>query len=392
MRLNAFSYGNGLDWYGSPDKLRRVRYKKSSSTTYSYTPSEAEERMYEQAADYSEAVMPNALWLNDVARSLLEDSLGTVQVDYNSLLSDATSTTNSALAGVQSLANGELPQEYLDNMTSAIQSTLTNTMGESINSLGSRGVLNSSVTSTALNDISNNVADTVAENYLNNISTLNGLYGQEASLAGNNITLAAAAQEAAQQPALNLWNASLGLDSSTNSALSALSGTGTTTTTTSGGSSGLSSLLSSGISSWLASSSCFTEDTKITMADGTSKYIRHVAVGDEVLSYDPETGEDVAAAVTEIKKPAYVDVYAVICKGTTSAKNYVSTTLSQGIMTEDGEVTEVALIKIGTALKNTGKVTGIVYSGERKVYDLKVSGSNLYYANGFVVRGICDDE
>ncbi|WP_367890970.1 hypothetical protein [uncultured Megasphaera sp.] len=29
----------------------------------------------------------------------------------------------------------------------------------------------------------------------------------------------------------------------------------------------------------------------------------------------------------------------------------------------------------------------MVYSGERKVYDLQVSGENNYYADGFIAKG-----
>ena len=54
------------------------------------------------------------------------------------------------------------------------------------------------------------------------------------------ITTAAAAQEAAQNPAFNLWNASLGLNGATTGALAAASGKGTTNSisTSSGGKSG----------------------------------------------------------------------------------------------------------------------------------------------------------
>ena len=59
--------------------------------------------------------------------------------------------------------------------------------------------------------------------------------------------IAAWEQEAAQQPALNLWNASLGLNGSTTSALAAAAGKGTTTSSstqrTSGGGGLLSGLL-----------------------------------------------------------------------------------------------------------------------------------------------------
>lgn len=253
--------------------------------TSSYTPSAYELQLQKAQANYADAISPNSLWLNDTARGLLQDSLGTVQVDYNNLnknaqnqisnsqgmLSGLTTTNNSAIASTNStlsqLQNGQLPSAYLQNMSDAIKSGVTNTVGSNINDLGNRGVLNSSVTNKAMNDIENNVSNTMAQNYLNNINTVSGLAnnqlsntlnttGANANIYNNQInnatagtTAAAVAQEAAQQPALNLWNASLGLNGSTTSALAAAAGKGTTnstqTTNTSGG--GLLSGLMGGI-------------------------------------------------------------------------------------------------------------------------------------------------
>ena len=243
--------------------------------TSSYTPSAYELQLQKAQANYADAISPNSLWLNDTAKGLLQDSLGTVQVDYNNLnknaqnqisnsqgmLSGLTTTNNSALASTNStlsqLQNGQLPSAYLQNMSNAIKSGVTNTVGSNINDLGNRGVLNSSVTNKAMNDIENNVSNTMAQNYLNNINTVSGFAnnqlsntlnttGANANIYNNQInnatagtTAAAVAQEAAQQPAINLWNASLGLNGSTTSALAAAAGKGTSTSTqstkTSGG-------------------------------------------------------------------------------------------------------------------------------------------------------------
>ena len=297
--------------------------------------------------------------------------------DYIKANGYANRDARDSLSGLQ---NGTIPTAYQNAMQDAISSALKATVGSTVNSLGQRGVLNSSVTSSALNDIEKNAADSVAQNYLNNINTLQSLtqnkfddalrtsqlnanlsqqqlgnmqdaidrntqltqqrlsntlgtnstnaqlgqqqytniynnlnrnaelanqqyqnnlnqyntqadwanrlysnanstaqnqaslYGQQfnqASNALNNqanlanswisnqntknntnatiygtygydkpvaaITTAAAAQEAAQQPALNLWNASIGLNGSTTGALSAAKGTGTTSTSGGGG-------------------------------------------------------------------------------------------------------------------------------------------------------------
>lgn len=260
-----------------------LRLFKGSSTTVNntstYTPSEYELQLQKIQADYADKVAPNSYWLNETARKVLQDSLGTVQVDFNQLNNQAQNQISQAQSGINSLtgnlqnqlsgiqgnvsnlASGQLPQAYLDNMQKSIQSGVENSVGQVVNNLGQRGVLNSSVTTKAVDDISKNVANTMAQQYQNNIGLLSGLYGQQAGntlngasalsgLYGQQIdsanagtTAAGIAQEGAQAPAMNLWNASLGLNGSTNSALSAAAGKGTTnssqTTKTSGGGGGL---------------------------------------------------------------------------------------------------------------------------------------------------------
>lgn len=369
--------------------LKSLQYKKGSSSTtvQSYQPTAQEIRLQEQAADYSEAVAPNALWLNTTAKNVLEDSLGTIQVDYNTLANTAMGQITQAQQGVANLANGELPAAYQANMEASIRSGVENTVGNIVNSLGSRGVLNSSVTNTALQGANDSAANAMTQAYANNIGVLNGLYGQQASLAGQNITTAAGAQEAAQQPALNLWNASLGLNSGgTLGALNVIGGQGTTTTTgTQSGGSGLFGTVLNGAAAYYGAANCFADDTKIKMANGEDKYIRHIKVGDQVLSYN-ENG-DTVEEVVYVQEPVYQTTYAVVTVADDGKKNVVYTTLAQPILTDNGEYQEVQIMRIGTKLKGGGKVMGIIESGERKVYDFQTTGDNKYYANGFVAQG-----
>lgn len=371
----------------------------SSTTVQSYKPTEQEIRLQKQAADYAEAVAPNALWLNNIAKGLLQDSLGTIQVDYGQLLNNANSQIAGAQQGVAGLTQGVLPAAYQKNMEASIASGVNNTMGKTLNSLGARGILGSSVTNTAMNDISKNAADTMAQQYQNNIGILNGLYGQQASLAGNQISMSAAAQEAAQQPAMNLWNASIGLNSGgTLGALNAVSGQGTTTsTTTNSGGGGLFSGLfngavSAGIGAW--GGNCFVEETPILMADGEQKAIRDIKVGDKVLSYDHVRDRRHVEEVMEIMEPHESDTYVVICRDRKGNMRNVETTLSQPLMLSDGTFRNVQVLCIGDPLKNVGTVKCIAFKGKRKVYDFKITSNRkrpTYFANGFVVQAGTDE-
>lgn len=216
-----------------PFTLDLYRHKGGTTVnnTSTYTPTEYELQLQKAQSKYADAIAPNALWLNDVARNLLQNSFGTVQVDYNDMNKKQQQQINEAQQGMANLTKGKLPQEYLNNMSAAIQSGLQNSQGKLINQLGNSGVLNSSVTGEALNDMSKNVSDTMANSYMNNISALSNLYGNQLNSATAGTTAAAANQEAAQSPAFNAWNASLGLGGATTGALAAAAGKGTTTST-----------------------------------------------------------------------------------------------------------------------------------------------------------------
>lgn len=362
--------------------------KSSSSTTVqSYKPTEEEIRMQKQAADYADAVAPNALKLNQIAGDLLYGSYGTVQADYDKMNQIAQSQLDSANQTVSNLMNGQLPEAYQTAMENSIKSGVQNSLGSALNNLAGSGVLNSSVTSKALQGISDSASEAMAQQYQNNISALSQLAGQQTSSAGQNISVSAAAQEAAQQPALNLWNASLGLNAGgTGSALAAVAGQGTTTNTgTSSGGSGLfgSALgsIATGYGNSLGSLWCFTAETKVRTPEG-EKCIYLLRPNDKVICPN-EDGTEAEETVTAVMEPHFTDVYTVV----TDELNAVSTTPTQPLLADDGTFVLVSDLTVGKVLRGVGKIISIVYSGERKVYDIKVTGENRYYAEGFIAKG-----
>ena len=228
--------------------LQLFKGETTVTNTSTYTPTEYELQLQKIQADYAQSVAPVAQWLNQTAGNILKDSIGAVQVNFDNLNNQAQNQINAANQANMDLTNGILPQSYVDNMTQAIQSGVQNSFGNLLNNAANNGVVNSSVTSAGMNDISKNVADTMAQQYQSNIGLLNGINNNNITNATAGITAAAGAQEAAQNPALNLYNASLGLNSAGNSTLNALAGKGTTTSTQtqSGGSGGLLSGLVAG--------------------------------------------------------------------------------------------------------------------------------------------------
>lgn len=349
----------------------------SSTTVQSYQPTEEEKALWRLQAQYENAVMPNALELNDKAHDLLENSLGEIQVDYENLLQDAQNRNNMALQGLQGLANGELPQNYVDNMQQTVTAGVNDSMGNLLNNLGASGVLNSSVTSQGIQDINNAAANAMANAYNSNISQVANIYGNLLNNAGTEISTAAAAQEAAQQPALNLWNASIGLNGTNLGAISAMGGKGSSTSTqsTSGGGG-----LFGGILTGLSTLYCFPGNTKIRTPSGLVE-IRDIQKGDLITS--PEDGND--KEVKEVMEPHFQKVYTIVTSG-----GVVSCTDTQPLMMEDGEWATVKQLTIGTRMKDKGEVRNIIFSGDRKVYDLKVDG-DMYYADGFVAKAATNE-
>lgn len=367
--------------------ILQLHKKGSSSTTVqSYQPTQYELELQKISADYANAIKDNALKLNNSGANLYFDSLADTKVDYNKLLNEAQGQIGAAQQGVAGLTQGILPEEYQKNMENSIKAGVQSSVGSMVNDLGGRGVLNSSVTNTQLQGINDAAANAMAEQYTNNIGTLNGLYGQQAGLAGQNITTAAGAQEAATNLGKAAWEMSMGLNGSTLGALNAMGGQGTTTSTQkqSGGSG-----LLGGVLTGLAGNSglfCFTESTKIKTPKG-EKEICKINVGDTVIGYNISEDCDKEESVIAVMSPHYNDVYAVVCEDDCGCRYYVNTTLTQPLFTENGLFINVGEMPVGTRLKGVGKVLSVIYSGECKVYDLKVSGSNTYYADEFIAKG-----
>ena len=347
-----------------------------STTVQSYQPTAEEKRLWKLQGDYEEAIMPNALDLNTKAKNLLENSIGETQVDYKNLLGQATNINNSAMNGYQSLANGQLPTSYTDNINKVVTNSVNQSMGNLLNNLSQNGVINSSVASQGIQGINQAAANTAADMYNQDISQLADIYGNISNMAGTNISLGAAAQEAAQQPAINLWNTSIGLDGTNLGAISAMGGKGTSTSTqrTSGGS-GIWGRILGGLAS-NRGLFCFTGDTLIKTPNG-DKPLKRIRKGDIITT--PNGDEK----VTDVMTPHYARVYA-ICTDESENK-CINLTSTQPMLMEDGNWKTLEEMRIGERFKDRGKIVLLVESGDRLVYDIKVP-SGMYYANGFIAK------
>lgn len=143
------------------------------SSSSSYEPSEQEKQIMNYMAQNAEQAQTG------IGSLLGQFNTGVQSDTFKNLLNNSLNQVQSGQNLTSQLTQGKLPTAYTDNMTNAIKTGVNNTVGSAVNSLGNRGVLNSSVTNKAMNDIEKNVSDTMAQQYNSNISQLAGLANQQ---------------------------------------------------------------------------------------------------------------------------------------------------------------------------------------------------------------------
>lgn len=74
--------------------------------------------------------------------------------------------------------SGNIPSGVMDRMNAAVNKGLQTSMGSMLNNLAGRGVVNSTITSKGISDLSSAAADALNRNYLNAYNSVLGGYGQ----------------------------------------------------------------------------------------------------------------------------------------------------------------------------------------------------------------------
>lgn len=340
-------------------------------------------------------------------------------------------------AAMQGLLNGVLPSSYSENRQKALQSDLTNTVGNTLSGLASRGVINSSQADSAFNDISRNASNTLAAQYGNDMQTAAGLagqayhnqlagingkagllgdmfrnqlsgYGQQSDLGNTNfnnrmqglstlsqlanqsqqmamdpIQTAATAQEAAINTPMKYLAMATGQNAPTQGLLSQLSQQRYSVATPGQtivrqGSGGFFGGLMSGLGSYLA---CFVAGTEISTPEGAVA-IEQMAFGDQVISLDTVN------EVQELHDMGEADVYEL-----NTPSFVVETTQTEVFMTPDGKKSLTELSEGDSVMTVNGfePITAIIATGRKeKVYELELTGDNMFYANGILAEGLTE--
>lgn len=306
------------------------------------------------------------------------------------LRSDYGNVMNGINNGYTSLMDGELPSTFAAARQQALQDDLTKTVGSTVNSLGSRGVLNSSVTNKALNDISQNASDTLAKQYSSDV----GLYSGLLSSAANNYntqfnnysnldngtlnanttaqnssytqpgTLLSYAQEL-YKPGSDLYNTMYN---------GRMRSAGQTQSTNDGGSSTWGAIGSLGSAAIIA---CFIAGTSISTPKG-DKPIENIKIGDKVIGKNGNT-----ETVTYTNPGTPCPIVELI-----TDKGIVRTTHTQRFYSDIDKEPEYALdVKNIITKDGVAKVISTNILPVELVYDFATTGSNSFYANGLLAEG-----
>lgn len=380
----------------------------------------------------------NTGYINNIGNAMNSYSEGNKYLDayYQKAMSDNASN-------MSGLLSGNLPDSYATNRRNALMDDMNSTVGSTLSNLASRGIIDSSVSSSALNDISRNAANTLANSYTNDMNTatniannaynnqLNGLNGRagllgdqyantvngintQAGLTGQNysnalrhagmiadltgqaqnyandaLTNASNAQNAALNAPAQYFEMANNLNEPARSLLASMRGqryalASPAQTYVKQGSGGLfGNMLSTAGNAAAAYWGCFPAGTMVATPDG-EKPIEIIKSGDIVISY---RGHTTVKALHEIGRRALVKI--------TVPTREVITTLTQTFKAPDGIKTAKEL-KPGDRIYTVGgyhAITSIGKTGEMaEVYDLELANNGWFYANGVLAESITADE
>lgn len=374
---------------------------------------------------------------NNRFSGLLGNAIQSMSQGNKELASEYNAAMQNNSTAMQGLLNGVLPSSYVENRQKALQADLTNTVGNTLSGLASRGIINSSQADSAFNDISRNASNTLAAQYGNDMQTAAGLagqaynsqlagingkagllgdmfknqlsgYGQQSDLGNTNfnnrmqglstlsqlanqsqqmamdpIQTAATAQEAAINTPMKYLAMATGQNAPTQGLLSQLSQQRYSVATPGQtivrqGSGGFFGGLMSGLGSYLA---CFVAGTEISTPEGAVA-IEQMAFGDQVISLGTVN------EVTELHDMGEADIYEL-----RTPSCMVETTQTEVFLTPNGKkpLTELSEGESVMTVNGFEPITSIVETGRKeKVYELELTGDNMFYANGILAEGLTE--
>jgi hypothetical protein len=331
---------------------------------------------------YQDRVGSFATGSMDTAQNLQNRGYGalgnTVNLDFGAMLGNYNNGMAGINQGYQNMANGILPTQFSTARQNALNTDLNSTVGSAVNNLANRGVINSSVANSAFDGITRNASDTLARNYTSDLGTYGNILGNQQQSMGNAMNTNILGQQASFYPAqqyMNMGsNAAEPLQNLFNTMYSGRMGTaGTTTTEKPGTMDTVATLASIGMM-------CFIAGTKVSTPDGDVN-IEYIQLAQEV-----NAPGNAVETVTYVMEPCVSPDEYMTVEG--EYGSVVTTTSTQEFLTDEGYVFVPDLVG-KTCITEFGKelIVSVKPAEKELVYDLSTTGANMYFANGFAVKG-----
>ena len=204
-------FSNVKDVLFGKDKTKQVRVRDPEPQGLTTLRNTLSDKIYQGLESYT----PNWGLAQDTANNALQQ-----QNHLLTLLPDSLNQSDRLLNQMTGVVStGKIPTAMTDNMNASVNNALKSSMGDLLNNLAARGVLNSSVTSSGINNLSDSAANAYSQNYLNAYNSVLSGYGSALQGAQNNTntlmssinaigqipTQAYAGATAGLTPAMSMW-------------------------------------------------------------------------------------------------------------------------------------------------------------------------------------------
>lgn len=351
-------------------------------TTYHERQLTPEERaLIAQQQRYLASIQPSIDTLVSRGTSLLDD---VINPDWNSIYSQEVKDVDQIRKEQYGLTQGKLPQAYTDAKTDYYNRLYENTMGKGMAAMAKNGVIDSSRFNTTTNDFQKNLTSQMSQDFTNDMNMQKNLLDQRYQFAKAPMEMAQAANKASFGNPAQYLALAQGQNQANNEAIQTTgqlnNGRGYVTQDGSGFFGGL---MGSAGGSYLGSLACFPSSVKVATERGNIP-INELEEGDIVIS------KDGIQKVLEILNCGEKELIALYTEN-----HGVTTTPSQTVVTRSG-IHRIEELRPGIeVLTDTGFecIVDIDEIGETDtVYELIVTGSNLFYANGICVEGMTEEE
>lgn len=336
-----------------------------------------ERALVAQQQRYLSSIQPSIDRLVNRGTSLLDE---VVNPDWKSIYGQTVNDIDGLRKEQSLLATGQLPKIYSDAKMNYFNRIYENTMGQGLAKMARNGVVDSSRYNSTVNDMQKNMAAQMSQDYTKDLGMAKDLLDQKYQFALSPLEVAHKANQFSfANPEQHLGLAQ-GQSKSTNDALQTQGALNNGRTTVTQKGPGFLGGLMSGVGSFLA---CFPEYVTVETDYG---YIPIV----EVEKNDVLVSKDGIEIVLDIVECGTKDIHTV-----TTETHEVDCTSTQTIWTRRGLVAVKDLEDKDEILTDNGfeKLIDVEFKeSDVPVYELVVSGSAMFYANGICVEGYTEEE